>query len=185
VATEINQSDQPQPSSPAAKKLLKLAAEAQELIDRISNESEVYRAQGRLTRLLQFPLSDLTGEELVVLVEARSSANEQHSTGQSSASVSALYSAIAQISYDLWKDLWNVKNLFDEASEEEESELMSLWREKVLGMLEKCGQDIVLLFSREEYAYELIGAGASEQEAEFLAKWLPEVLSGGLPPLLK
>ena len=98
---------------------------------RISNESEAYRAAGRLARLLQFPLSDLTEEELVVFVEAHSSANEQHSTGQLTGSLSALHSAIAQISYDLWHDIWNAKYLFDEASEEKESEVMSVWRERI------------------------------------------------------
>ena len=75
--------------------------------------------------------------------------------------------------------MWNIKDLFYGPSEEAESKLMSVWRERIRGVVKKCGLDGVLSLTPKQYADELIGAGASEQEAHFLAKWLSEVLSGG------
>jgi hypothetical protein len=162
--------------------LLKLAAQAQELVLRISNESDAYRKAGRLIRLGQFPLSDLTEEELVAVVDALSDANEQPSTGQLTGSPLLLKSAIALFSYFLWVGMRNEKYLFDEPSEEQVSELMSVWRERVCGVLKKWGQDVVISFTSEEYANELIGFGASEEDADRIANGLSAIFGGTTRP---
>jgi hypothetical protein len=183
IAVEQNQRDQPQDRSPGAEELLKIAAQAQELVVRISSEPGLYRRAGRLVRLSQFLPSALSEEELVAFVEALSGADEQQSSG-SPGSLFLLHTAIEQVSDLIWEEMWISKQLtcFKKPSKKQDYELRSLWREKVRGLLRRCGHDAVFSSTPKEYADELIGAGASEQDADRLANWLSEVLGGTTGP---
>jgi hypothetical protein len=88
-----------------------------------------------------------------------------------------LQSAIEQVSYRLWEDLWNDKHpdCFGQAWEGENFGLMTVWREKVRSLLKECGQEAALAMTSEQYVVKLIAAGADEQAAEDLEEWLSEV----------
>jgi len=186
IATEQNQRAQLQDRPAAVEELLKLAAQAHELLGTLLNEPEAYRKAGRVVRLLQFPLCHLIREELLFLIEALSHADEQQSSGPLPRSVFLLHSAIERLSYlilvEMLKEKYPDSHFLDAP---EDPDLTSVWREKVRGLLKKCGQETVFSLTPKEYADELIRVGASEEDADHLANWLSDIPSGGLPGLLK
>lgn len=181
-AAHQNRRGQLQARSPVDR-LLRIAAEAQELAFRISSESETYRIAGRLSRLTQFPLSELTDQEFVAFAEAYvdlvisgNSLFTDHPLH-----FLLLHASIARVSNLMWEGLWNEKHpdRYGKAWEDQDFELMTVWREKVRGVLKKCGQDAVLALTAEEYATQLIGAGASDQDVDGLIGWMSEIRSEG------
>lgn len=181
-STGQNQRDQLQAGSPVDK-LLTIAGKAQDLAFRISSEAETYHFSGRPGRLAQFPGSELTDEEIVAYAAAY--IDQGVSTNDPFAGHPLhflfLQCAIAQVSYLMWEELWSEKHPdhYGKAWEDQDFELMAVWREKVRGLLEKCGQDAVLVLTAEEYAAQLIGAGASDQVVDALIDWMSEVRCEG------
>jgi len=183
-AAEQNQRDQSQSSS-QVDKLLKIAGEAQELAFRISSESETHRIAGRLSRLAQFPGSELTDRELGALATAYVDRTISGNNLFADYPIHFLWlhCCIAQVSYLTWEELWNEKHpdRYGKAWEDQDFDLMDVWREKVCGVLKRCGQDAVLAFAftAEEYATQLISAGASDQVVDGLIDWMSKVRSEG------
>lgn len=179
---EHNQRNQLQAGS-LVDELLKIAGDAQELAFSISSESETYRTAARLGRLAHFPGSELTDREVGAFATAYVDRTIQGNNLFIDHPIHffVLNLTIAQVSSLSWEELWNEKHpdRYGKAWEEQDFDLMDVWREKVRGVLKKCGQDAVLELTAEEYATQLIGAGASDQIVDGLIDWMSEVRSEG------
>jgi hypothetical protein len=166
-----------------ASQLINIAAKAGKLAHRVSREPEGYRMAGRLNRLAQFQFSDLTEREVdfaeahVVLATAGNDPFADYPGG-----FLLLQTAIAQVSYRLWEDLWNDKHpeSFGKAWEGQDFGLMSVWRTRVREMIADCHLHALLTMATGEYVAKLIGAG--EEEAQELAEWLADVKYEGTTP---
>lgn len=170
----------------AATQLLNIAVRAGNLAYDTSRSAESYRLAGRLSRLVQFRLSDLSEREVTAFAEAhvQSAKTGNDLFAGHPHSFYLLQSAIAQVSYRIWEDLWNEKHpdQIGKAWHGQDFALMSVWREKVIVMIKDCRQHAVLALNPEEYVAELTEDGASEEAAVDLAEWLWEVEYGGNTP---
>ena len=184
-AAEQNQMDQSQASSPVDK-LLKIAGEAQDLAFPISGESEKYRTAGRLGRLARLSPSELTERERAFLaaslIDFIAMVNDE--CPEHLPNFRLLQGTLADASHFIWETLWNEKHpdRLGSAWEGEDFELMDVWRERVRTMISKCGQDKVFSLTAEQYAAELISAGANEALVEDLVSWMSDVLYQGTTP---
>jgi len=165
---------------PSADGLIHIAARVEELAYQASPEPEAYRLAGRLLRLLGIPISDLHDQEVVALAEAHVHLAK---AGEDSFSDDPHYffllqSAIAQVSYRLWEELWdeNHPDRFGQPWDGQDFTLMSVWREKVRAMIKECGQDAVFGMTAGGYVARLIDAGADEEAVEMLVDWMSNVL---------
>jgi hypothetical protein len=167
-------------------KLLQLADKAQRLALQISNESEVCRLAGRLCRLVQFSCSEFTEREVEAFAAARIFQIEDGNDLESEDPLDlvSLHCSLALASYHVWENLWNEKHpdRLGCAWEGQDFELMVVWRGRVRAMISKCGQAKVFSLSTEQYAAGLTGAAANEEQVEYLANWMSEVLYEGTTP---
>jgi hypothetical protein len=88
--------------------------------------------------------------------------------------------AIAQVSDLYWEDLWNDTHpdQFGQSRDQDDFELMPVWREKVRKLIEECHQEWLLTVDApEEYKETLMAAGASDGAADRLVDWLSMVRS--------
>jgi len=162
-----------------ADELLNIAIKVERLLYKVSREPEECRLAGRLNRLIQFPMSELTEEEIVTFAESHVRlAMAKHDLFLDRSGFYPLQLAIARVSYRMWEDLWNEKHpdRSGKAWEGEDVSLMWVWREKVLVTINECHQGAVLVMSAEEYAAELVATGADEEAAADLSEWLLEVM---------
>lgn len=174
-----NRTTAPKDNLQGAYELLKLAAKVGHLADHVSHEPAGYRIAGRVNRFIHSPAPDLKEQELTALAEAHVYLAKigDDPFVDSSCGFFLLQSALAQESYRLWEGLWNDNHpdRFGQPWEGEDFALMSVWREKVRGVIKECRQEAVLAMTGEEYVAKLIAAGADEHAAEDLSDWLSEV----------
>ena len=162
-----------------ALELLKIASRVEALAMEASQETQMYRIGGRLARK---PYDVEAFYKAIIDGTKRGDAVISDIIRESEDSA-LLQRAMWQVSTKLWEEMWNNAHpdQFGQAWKGEDSDLKSVWREKIRAMINECHQGAMLAMTVEEYFAQLTAAGHSEELAEALADWLSEIQGGHTP----
>lgn len=157
---------------PGGTGLLKLATAVGKLVSSASLESDTDRIAGKF-------LLDQTDMHAAAAAIVQLAIQGRLPFGGSPGDFVLLQLAIAQVSHDLWEDLWN-KNHHDRygaawAETSQDFDLMKLWREKVRAIIKDCRQGAVLDMTCDDYVRKLREGGLEQEDTEGLTSWMSEV----------
>jgi hypothetical protein len=150
--------------------LLRLATKANQMALRVSRENETRRVAGRLAR----DPHDADALSQAIVREA-TEGGVLAGWRETDEGLLLLLSAIAQVSYLCWEDLWSEAHpdRLGQAWSGEDFDLMSVWRERVRTIIRDCRQEWLFTVSDpDQYMGKLAEAGADGKQAEELADWL-------------
>jgi hypothetical protein len=91
--------------------------------------------------------------------------------------------SMEQVSYAMWEQLWNDAHpdRFGGAWDEEDFDLMSVWRKEVRAMIKECDQEDILVMTVEEYFDQLTETDEGKEVADQLAGWISMIHEGDTP----